>query len=189
MLLSGSDGAPGKRRFLLDYLGIHIWSRRWDSQCETMREPAGRSLLRLDTGSFLRDLGNKYVSWRWWEDLPSGLHAGCPVFVTTQGARRKLLGWEKTGEKDLHAKGQLCFLTFYFNLSHLSGLTHSEVKNDCFLVCVFRNLGCRDLNLCYFWHPPCKRRQMHLKVVVGSWACQSQQGLDTSHRALSIKLK
>lgn len=159
------------RRFLLGYLGGHIGSRRWDDQCASVREPAGRNLQYLDTGRFLRGLGNK---WRWWEeDLPIGPHADCPVFVATQGARRKLLVWEKTGEKDMHVKGQFCFLTFYFNLSHLLELTRSDVKNYCFLVHVFRNLGRRDLNLCYFWHPPCKSRQMHLKVVAGLWAFKS----------------
>lgn len=45
---------------------------------------------------------------------------------------------EKTGEKDLLAKGQLYFLTFYFNLSHLLDSAHSVFKTYCFLVYVFR---------------------------------------------------
>jgi len=61
MLRSGSDEASRRRRFILDYLGMHIWSRRWDGQCESVREPAGGSLQCLDTGSFLRGLGNKYT--------------------------------------------------------------------------------------------------------------------------------
>jgi len=158
----------------------------WECEGASRREPA--VFRHWKFSERLRE--QIHVSWRWWEeDLPSGPHAGCPVFVATQGARRKLLDRGKTGDKDLHAKGQFCFLTFYFSLSHLLELTHSDVKNDCFLVCVFRNLGYRDLNLCYFWHPPCKCRQMHLKVAAGSWAFPSQQGLDTSHWTLGIKLK
>lgn len=189
MLLSGHMELLGGG----DFIGLsrlahleQMWQSVWEHEGASRQDPAAFG--HWEFSERLRK--QMHMSWRWWEeDLPSGLHAGCLVFVATQGARTKLLAWDKTGEKDLHAKGQFCFLTSSFNLSHLLELTHSDVENYCFFVCVFRNLGCSDLNLCYFWHPPCKCRQMHLKVVAGLWALQSQQGLDMSHWALDIKLK
>lgn len=113
---------------------------------------------------------------------------GLPSVCCSHSIRRKLLAWGRAGENNLHAKGHLCFLTLYCNLSSV-GFDSFWCQNYCSLRCVFRNLGCRDLNFCYFWHPPCKCRQMHLEVAAGLQAFQSQQGLDVSHWALSIKLK